>query len=74
MISSDDVEIEAECPWCGFYNPFLIRDVALEKPVICRGCKTLIRPIDHMGEIQQARKKINKALQDLEEAIKNFGR
>lgn len=74
MISLDDLEIEAECPRCGFYNPLLIKDIAFETPVICRGCKTLIRPIDHMGEVQQARKKINKALQDLESAIKNFGR
>jgi len=74
MISLDDIEIEAECPMCGFYNPFLIKDIALETPVICRGCKTTIRPTDHMGETQQARKKINKALQDLESAIKNFGR
>lgn len=74
MISLDDFKIETECPRCGFYNPFLIKDIALETPVICRGCKTLIRPTDHMGETQQARKKINKALQDLESAIKNFGR
>jgi hypothetical protein len=74
MISLDDLAIEAECPLCGFYNPFLIKDIALETPLICRGCKTLIRPIDHMGEVEQARKKINTALQDLEEAINNFGR
>ncbi len=74
MISLDDAEIEAECPRCGFYNPFLIKDIALEKPVICGGCKNLIRPIDHMGEAEQARKKINRALQDLEKAFKNVGR
>ncbi len=74
MTSLDDVEIEAECPRCGFYNPLSIKDIALEKSVICRGCKTLIRPVDHMGETQQARKKINKALQDLEEAFKKLGR
>lgn len=74
MISLDDIEIEAECPMCGFYNPFLIKDIALETPVICRGCKTLIRPIDHMGETEQARKQINKALQDMQEAFKKFGR
>ncbi|MGO9116145.1 MAG: hypothetical protein ACLQPD_00890 [Desulfomonilaceae bacterium] len=74
MISLDDVEIEVECPRCGFYNPLLIKDVALEKPVICRGCKSLIRPTDHMGETEQALRKFNKAVQELEEAFKKFGR
>ena len=74
MISLDDVEIEAQCPRCGFYNPFQVRDIAVETPVICRGCKGLIRQIDHMGEAQQALRKINKALQDLEEVFKKFGR
>ncbi|MGO9572043.1 MAG: hypothetical protein ACLP5H_31360 [Desulfomonilaceae bacterium] len=73
-ISLDNLEIEAECPRCGFYNPFLVKDIAFEKPVICRGCKSLIRPADHMGETQQARRKINKALQDLEQMFKNLGR
>lgn len=74
MMSLDDFEIDAECPMCGFHNPFSIKDITLERPIICRGCKSLIRPIDHMGEVQQARKKINKALQDFEEAFKQFGR
>ena len=74
MISLDDFVIEAECPRCGFYNPFQIKDIAMETPVICRGCKTTIHPRDHLGEIQQARKEINKAFENLDEVIKNLGR
>ncbi|MFC1833525.1 hypothetical protein ACFL2Q_02165 [Thermodesulfobacteriota bacterium] len=74
MISLDDFEIDVECPGCGFYNPLRIKQIALEEPVICRGCKNLIRPVDHMDEVKTARKKINRAFRELEETLKNFGR
>ncbi len=42
MISLNDFEVEAKCPRCGFYNPLLIKDIAPETPVICRGCSLFL--------------------------------
>lgn len=72
MINLDNETIEFPCPHCGFYNAIFFKQARLRDVIICRGCKSNIQLDDQMNECRKAEKAIRKALQELEEALKNL--
>jgi hypothetical protein len=67
MIDLDQCEIEVSCPTCGFYEPVTLKQIRLGDVVVCRGCKSNMRLIDHMHEVAKARKAIRRQLDALAE-------
>jgi hypothetical protein len=70
----DKVELEAECPRCGFFNPFFIKQARLRDVIICRGCKANIQLEDHMNTVRKAERDIRRAMQQLELTMKSLGK
>ena len=50
----DKIEVEVECPRCGFGNPVWLRQARLRDVVICRGCKANIQLDDGMNTVRKA--------------------
>lgn len=67
-----DSELELECPNCGFYNPFTLKQAKLRDVIICRGCKMNIKLLDHMNEVRKSQRRINKKISDLENVLSDF--
>lgn len=65
MLDLDTIEIELQCPECGFYNPILIKQARLRDVIICRGCKSNIRLDDQMNTVRKAVRDVNQAVSDL---------
>lgn len=68
----DKYIIEFECPSCGFYNYFFLKQARLKDVIICRGCKINILLDDHMNTVRVSMNKIKKALDELEKSLKNI--
>lgn len=74
MINLDKVELDFECPKCGFHNSFFFRDARLRDVIICRGCKANVQLDDHMNECRKARREVAKAMRELEAAISSLNK
>lgn len=57
--------VEIQCPQCLLDEPMQIQDLLHEKMAICRGCKTLIRPIDEFDDAKRQIKKLNKKFENI---------
>lgn len=66
----DALEVEAQCPRCGFANLVWIRQIRLQDVVICRGCKCNLRLEDQMNTVRKARENLNRQMRELQHAIK----
>lgn len=64
MLDLDTIEIELQCPECGFYNPILIKQARLRDVIICRGCKSNIRLDDQMNTVRKVVRDVNQAVSD----------
>lgn len=71
-INLDKIEIEAECPRCGFANPIWLRQARLRDVVICRGCKVNIQLDDGMNSVRKAYRSIRRAMERLHETIERI--
>jgi hypothetical protein len=65
----DKQSVDFQCPQCGFYNSFLIKQARLRDVIICRGCKANIHLDDGMNETRKAVRSIKKALEHLYETV-----
>jgi hypothetical protein len=63
--------IDVDCPTCRLATPATLRDVRLGAVVICRGCKLNIRLVDHLGQYQRMRRRLERTLGG---ALQRFGR
>jgi len=71
MLDLDNVSIQVQCPRCEFYNSFFMKQARLQDVIICRGCHCNIFLNDQIGECQKVIRRVEKALWELEEQIKN---
>lgn len=72
MLNLDKEEIDFECPSCGFYNDFSLKQARLRDVIICRGCKANIHLDDYMNEVRVSIRRLNKSLCDLENSFNNL--
>ncbi len=70
----DKVEVETDCPRCGFHNPVFLKQARLRDVVICRGCKSNIRLDDYMNTVRKGRQSLQRALAEFVEAIRRLDR
>lgn len=72
MLNLDKQQLEFQCPYCKFWNPFFYKQARLRDVVICRGCKNSVRLDDDMNTCRKARRSLNRALADLENTLKGL--
>ena len=65
----DGVEIEIECPRCGFFNPIWLNQIRLRDVVICRGCKSNIQLEDYMNTFRKAREDLDRQIRELQRTL-----
>lgn len=65
----DNATIDAECPKCGFYNAFTIKQVRLRDVIICRGCKVNIHLEDHRNECRASVRRMKQAYKSLQDSL-----
>jgi hypothetical protein len=73
MFDVGEVEIEIDCPKCGFYNPIYIKQARLRDVIICRGCKRNIQLEDHLNQVRKAERSLRDAFDDLSSTLDNIG-
>jgi len=73
-IDTDPVEVEIECPRCGFYNPIWLKQARVRDVVICRGCKTNIQLDDGMNTIRKGRRSIRRQMARFRRDIERLNR
>ncbi len=73
-INIDKVEVEVDCPRCGFANPIWLRQARLRDVVICRGCKANVQLDDSMNTVRKAYQSIRRSMRDLRETIERINR
>ena len=67
-------ELDSECPGCGHQIKVSFHDLAREgNEITCSGCHKPIT-IEHTPETAKGLKDANKALRDLENTMKKFGK
>jgi transcription elongation factor Elf1 len=69
MFDLGKYDIDFECPSCGFYNHFYLKQARLRYVIICRGCKANIQLDDAMNEVRKSIRKINKAIAAIPDEI-----
>lgn len=74
MIDIDRFEFEVKCPRCSFATKIFYRDARLRDVLICRGCKANIQLDDRMNECRKAKRQINAAMQELENALASLNK
>lgn len=65
MFDLDCAIFPIECRKCNFLNSVTVRQVRLHDVVICRGCKSNIQLVDHMGTVSNARDAIRNSLREM---------
>lgn len=70
----DKIEVEADCPRCGFSNPIWIRQARLRDVIICRGCKANIHLDDQMNSVRKSVANIRRHMRRLRETIERINR
>jgi hypothetical protein len=73
-IDLDNVEIDLNCPKCGFANKATLQDVRVQATIICRGCKVDIKLVDKNASLVTAQKSIDEGINDLSKAFKKIGK
>ena len=65
---------EFKCPGCGAKNIASLGQVQNEEEVVCVNCKKSIKLKDEDGSTAKSIDDVNKAVQDLDNTLKNFGK
>jgi hypothetical protein len=73
-INIDKIEVDIDCPRCGFSNPIWLWQTRLRDVVICRGCKANIQLDDGMNTVRKAYQSIRRSMRDLRETIERLNR
>ena len=63
-----------KCPKCGYEDEVQLVDVKSEKTVFCHNCKMSIRLVDGTASVHQGIETMNKAMKELENVFKTFGK
>jgi hypothetical protein len=73
-INLDKIEVEVDCPRCGFANPIWLKQARVRDVVICRGCKANIQLDDSMNTVSKAYRSTRQAMQDLRDNLEQINR
>ena len=71
-LNLDRERIYIQCPRCNFWSRPFLRQIRHRETIICPGCKSNIRLIDHLGSFRKAQGQVNQALEEFEEALGNM--
>lgn len=74
MIDLNKSWIDFECPKCGYIDVIQLIDAKTEKTVFCHNCKVSIELSDSEASVHQGIEAINKALKNLDNVFKSFGK
>ncbi len=69
MLDLDQVDVEVDCPDCGFYSTVRFKQIRLEDVTICGGCKRNIQLVDFMSSLEKARREIAHALEQMRDEL-----
>jgi hypothetical protein len=61
----DRHRIYLKCPSCNFNARIFMRQVRNQDVLICSGCKTNIWLVDHLGQYRNAKRQVQKAIENL---------
>lgn len=64
--------IYIQCPRCNFYARPFLRQVRHQETIICGGCKSNIRLVDHLGAYRKAERQVRKAVEKLARNLGNM--
>ena len=70
----DNVEIEFQCPNCGFSNNVSLRQIRLGEIIICSRCHSDIKLVNKDASTQRAVERIEKSFKDLKRTIEKISR
>jgi transcription elongation factor Elf1 len=73
-LNLDNVELEFQCPKCGFSNRVTLKQVRLGEIIICSGCHESIKLVDKDASTQRAVNDIEKSFEGLEKTIEEINR
>jgi hypothetical protein len=65
--------IDIECPKCLYQDAVQLVDVKSEKIIFCNNCKVDVHLKDDSASVHSGVENINKAIQDLDNLLKNWG-
>jgi uncharacterized Zn finger protein len=74
MIDFNFIWIDIECPKCDYKDEVQLIDVKAEKTIFCNNCKSFIQLIDKEASVHSGVENINRALKDLNDILKKFGK
>lgn len=66
--------IEIKCPECSYQFDIQLSDVKAGRTVFCHNCKSSIKLADNEASTHRSIEKLNKAMKDLDNIFKNFGK
>jgi hypothetical protein len=73
-IGIDNSWISSPCPKCGYQFEFTFLQARLQETVICPCCKVNIRLTDSQASVEGAKREIDAAMRQLEDALKGLNR
>ena len=73
MLDLDYLDLEVDCPKCGFGNGFRFRQARLRDVIICRGCHRNISLDDNLNTCRKARESVQRAMDDLMGSLSSLG-
>jgi len=74
MFNISQQKIDFNCPECGLKNKVTLEQIEKQIIIKCSDCNKDITLIDKDGSAKRSVADINKAVKDLENTIKKFGR
>lgn len=74
MINFNLTFVSIECPICNYKDEIQLVDAKSEKVIFCLNCKENIKLSDSEASVHNGIENMNKALKDLENIFKRFGK
>jgi transcription initiation factor IIE alpha subunit len=68
-INLDRKRVYIHCPRCNFWARPFLRQIRHRETIVCAGCKSNLRLVDHLGSFPKAQRQMNRALEDLKEQL-----
>lgn len=72
MIDLDEIWLDMECPVCRYQSYVQMREVRLESYVWCHNCKQHIQLRDAEATVDDAKKQMDQAMNELNKLFKKF--
>lgn len=66
--------VDINCPNCEYFDSVQLLDAKTERTIFCHNCKCSIRLQDSNASVHSSVDSIDKAMKDLYNTLKNFGK